>query len=251
MAITLDRLVFDASVPDNGANVGAYLRDSAGALLTSTLNGAAQSLDVNITGSVGTGVYDEDTAHVSGDKGQFIMAVRNDADASLTSTDGDYSPIAVDEFGRVKVLADLDVDFDYVYAEDAAHASGDLGVYQLAVIQGTLAASAADGDYGSMKTDLLGRLWMNRSGQSAAYGATSVAATATDIIATDLANRIKVIVQNVSNKDVYIGSNASVTTANGIRLSAGSSIELEVGPGVNLHGIASSGTADIRYFEVA
>lgn len=40
------------------------------------------------------GTYAEDAAHTSGDKGIFVMQVRNDTMSSITSADGDYSPIA-------------------------------------------------------------------------------------------------------------------------------------------------------------
>jgi hypothetical protein len=59
-----------------------------------------------------------------------------------------------------------------------------------------------------------------------------------------------IIIQNISNRDVFLGLNASVTTANGIRLSSGSSIEVPAGPALNWHGITSSGTADVRYLEL-
>lgn len=47
-------------------------------------------------------VYDEDTAHGTGHVGMFMLGVRNDAAAAtLTSADGDYSAVAVDNKGRV------------------------------------------------------------------------------------------------------------------------------------------------------
>lgn len=102
----------------------------------------------------------EDDAHASGDAGIMALAVRNDADAALTSADGDYSPIAVDSAGRLKVIADLDVDFDYVYAEDSAASSGDQLAAVAAVRQDTLASSvSADGDYGTLKLNADGALW--------------------------------------------------------------------------------------------
>jgi hypothetical protein len=249
MGITLDRLVFDTTAPDNGANVGAFLRGSDGTLITQT----GGALDVNIAGSTGLGIFAEDSAHSSGDLGQQILAVRKDVAGSLVSADGDYAPLQVDSTGALRVAAEVTVQAgDAEFLEDSAHTTGDAGLHMLAVRQDALSSlTSADGDYASFKSDALGRLYMNRSGQSAAYGAVSISNTATDIIATDLTNRIKVIVQNISNKDVFIGSNNSVTTANGVRLSSGSSVELEVGAGVNLHGITSSGTADVRYFEVA
>jgi hypothetical protein len=248
--ITLDRLVFDPANTAGGASVGAYLRDSAGALLTSTLIGADQALDVNLVGASGLGIFAEDSAHVSGDLGQQILAVRNDAGTSLVSADGDYSPLSLDANGNLRVLAT--VSMSGVYAEDSAHVSADIGMYNLSVREDTLASStSASGDYQSYKTDALGRLWVNRSAQSAAYGAVSVTTTATDIVGTDLTNRTRIIIQNASNRDVFIGHNASVTTANGIRLSAGGSIEVEAGPALNWHGITAASTADVRYLEVA
>ena len=155
--ISKDKLVFDTSVSlDQSDNVGSFLRSSDGTLLTHTTVGAMEALDVNLA----SGAYNEDSAHASGDKGLFMLAVRNDADATLTSADGDYSPIAVDSAGRVKVLADLDADFDFVFAEDSAHTTGDQGAHMLAVRQDTLASSvSADGDYASFKLNARGGLW--------------------------------------------------------------------------------------------
>jgi hypothetical protein len=46
------------------------------------------------------GTYAEDAGHTSGDKGVFALNVRNDAMPSITSTDGDYSPLAVGPVGE-------------------------------------------------------------------------------------------------------------------------------------------------------
>jgi hypothetical protein len=109
-----------------------------------------------------SGRYLEDSAHTSGHAGLFVMAVRNDSDAVLTDADGDYSALSVDSAGRLKVLADLDVDFDYVYDEDTAHTDGDSGAYVLAVRQDTLASSTtATGDYASFKVNALGELYVH------------------------------------------------------------------------------------------
>lgn len=139
-------------VPNNGATM----------ILTGGANGK-DGLDVNIINSVTTTDASdkaEDSAHVSGDTGSFILGVRNDNDATLTSADGDYSPLAVDQYGRLKTVTDLDVDFDFVYAEDSAHSSGDLGAFTLGVRQATLADSvSADGDYAAFKLNDRGAMW--------------------------------------------------------------------------------------------
>ncbi len=59
----------------------------------------------NILTEIQSITYAEDTPHVSGGNGVFVLGVRNDLDAVLTSNDGDYSPIAVTDKGAVKVDA--------------------------------------------------------------------------------------------------------------------------------------------------
>jgi hypothetical protein len=64
----------------------------------------ADPLQVRSLG-VGTGAADlgkaEDAPHTSGDVGLMVLGVRNSALVALTNTDGDYSPFAVDDRGRL------------------------------------------------------------------------------------------------------------------------------------------------------
>lgn len=50
-------------------------------------------------------VYNEDAAHASNDTGLMMLAVRNDADASPVSADGDYQALQANRYGRLKVSA--------------------------------------------------------------------------------------------------------------------------------------------------
>jgi hypothetical protein len=153
----------------NGDNIAAYLIDSAGALLTSTLIGGKQRLDV-----VSPSEFAEDSAHASGDYGQMALAVRSDAGGSLVSADGDYSPFSIDASGRLRVVADLTAAFDYNYAEDSAHASGDNGAFILGVRNDANATlTSADGDYSPLATDSAGRLKIVASGVFAEDSAAS------------------------------------------------------------------------------
>lgn len=155
-----DKLIYDGTTPADGDSVASFLH--ATLKLTSTTLGGVEALDVNIAGSTGLGIYNEDTAHVSGDKGQLGLVVRADAAGSLVSADGDYSPLQVDANGRLRVDAEVSVSTGSDKEEDVAHASGDTGAYVLAVRQDTLSSSvSADGDYGSFKIDSVGRLWTN------------------------------------------------------------------------------------------
>jgi hypothetical protein len=68
---------------------------------------------VNISGSVliqsannsilTAGTYLEDATHTYGDRGAFTLALRNDTLASVTTTDGDYSPFVVGPSGETIV----------------------------------------------------------------------------------------------------------------------------------------------------
>lgn len=158
---SVDKLIFDPSAPDDTNNVGSFLRAGTdGDLISSTNIGGKEALDVNVVGGPDSGIFAEDSAHVSGDNGQFILAVRHDADTTLADADGDYAPLQVDENGRLKVVADIEVQNGADKVEDTAHVSGDVGSYVLAVRQDALAASVdTDGDYASFKLNSRGALW--------------------------------------------------------------------------------------------
>lgn len=104
----------------------------------------------------------EDAAHSSGDRGIQVFAVRKDTAAALAGTDGDYAPLEVDADGRLHVI---DVNSGTIAAalkaEDAAHTTADVGFPLLARRIDTPASSAGtSGDYATVDTDSLGRLWV-------------------------------------------------------------------------------------------
>jgi len=187
-SITKDQLIFDTTAVADSDSVGAYVRSSDGTLIDhltiatvdrlavdstikagdgTDLTQTGGALDVNVASSTGLGIYNEDDAHTSGDAGQFALGIRQDADTSPVSADGDYHPFVFDDSGQLKVRANVVATVepsDAEYAEDSAHTSGDVGLQILAVRQDTLAASVdADGDYASLKVDADGRLYVAAS----------------------------------------------------------------------------------------
>ena len=62
----------------------------------------------------------EDAAHVSGDKGIMLLAVRKDTAAALAGADGDYIPLIVDSSGRLHIAPQQT-------AGDIAHDAADSG----------------------------------------------------------------------------------------------------------------------------
>jgi hypothetical protein len=184
------QLVFDPDYLDYADTVGSHTLDGYGNLITSTSVGAAQALDVYIQGAETLGVdiessitldvnvvsldpaafpyaYQEDSAHTSGDVGSFALAVRNDTEGSLVDADGDYAPLQVDALGRLRVAADIDVVTGAEKVEDAAHSSGDVGSYVLAVRSDSMPAGSnvdTDGDYTSFFVDGYGAQYVNATG---------------------------------------------------------------------------------------
>ena len=83
------------------------------------------------------------------------------------------------------------------------------------------------------------------------YNTVTVTATATQIIAGD-SQRKGLIIHNNSSATVYVGPDASITTANAIPILANNTLimsgfqEAYRGP---LYGIVATGTADVRYFD--
>lgn len=138
----------------NGASIAAYLTDAVGNLLNSAAIGGS-----NYLLSKDASDYAEDTAHVSGDFGSFVLGVRNDAGTSLVDTDGDYAPLSLDATGALRVNAS--VSFPSDYAEDSPSTSGDMGSFSLAVRR-DVRSSAVDtnGDYASFNVNAVGELWV-------------------------------------------------------------------------------------------
>ncbi len=85
------------------------------------------------------------------------------------------------------------------------------------------------------------------------YGTVTVAATATLIVAANT-NRKDLELNNVGAVVVYLGMDNSVTTSNGFSLYEDSFRDIYKGSTGNylgdVYGIAASGTADVRYWEV-
>jgi len=153
-------------------NAGTFAVQESGAALT-----ALQLIDDT--------VFAEDVGATAADKGIAVLAVRRDADTSLVGTDNDYANLQVNANGALKVevfdggdshTVDGTVAVSSITtsvtpgsaatnlgkAEDAAHASGDVGVMALAVQQTADAALAGlTGDYAPLQVDDNGFLKVN------------------------------------------------------------------------------------------
>jgi hypothetical protein len=270
----LTKIAIDTGTIAEGASIAAYVTDAAGALITSTLVGGDQSLDVNITQSVlPTGAatettlasilselqgytYAEDSAHSSGDIGIMGLAVRNDAGTSLVSADGDYSPLSVDATGALRIVGSIVVNEAGDYAEDSAHSSGDFGYFNLAVrndAQSTTLTSAT-GDYSGFAVDDKGAMFVKDiANKSNLQQVVTVGTSAVALPASPLANRSSMFVQMLSGGDLYLGS-ATVTNSGstrGFMIGKGGYVTIDAGPANAVYGIANAAGKDVLVWEFA
>lgn len=167
-----------------------------------------------------------DLTHVSdsiqiGD-GTDLLAVNADGSINVNLTDDGVADDAVDTGNPFKVGG-------------RAYASG-------------LAAVTA-GDRVNLAMDLYRRL---RTFVGAQVGILTTLATVDDtaaVIVAALAGRQKIIIQNTSNKDIFVGG-STVTVANGVRIAKGATMELDIGE-VALYAIAATDGNDVRVLELA
>lgn len=159
MSSLLGKHVIAANPADlvNGDSIASYLVGAAGALLTSSLVGAKQALDVADLSD-----YATNATSAAGDIGGLGLAIRHDADTTIATASGNYAPLQLDANGALKVSGTLTATFTAEHNEDAAFTNGDSGIATLLVRQDTLATStSADADYGSFKSNALGELYVH------------------------------------------------------------------------------------------
>ena len=175
--------------------------------------------------------------------------------------------LAINADGSINVNADISVVNGHEKAEDAAHASGDIGSYMLGVRQDVLASStSADGDYASFKMSAAGALYVNLAESSAAIevndaalaDSTALSAAITlavadtaQLAASPLANRKYLSIYNNDNRKIFIGG-SGVSAANGFPVSPGSYLDLRAGAACAVYFVGSSGeTPSIRNLQLS
>jgi hypothetical protein len=272
-----DKLIYDSTTPADGDSIAAFLRTGSGAL---TSTGASGALDVNITNALAVAVdlngdYDGATNLTPDSVGAIFhdrVASPAVADQNKRTTGAAASSDAVvaanahgmdaNAFGMIfngttwdrmrGTSGALNVVFSEPVADDAADSGNPLKVGTRAV-DGALAAVSATGDRANMISDLYRRLWVNNTPNIAGSNAAifiDTTAGGTALFAAVLAGRRKAEVQNLGSKAIAIGF-GTVTFANGIRIAAGASYTMDIGPDLALKAIAESGTQNVRVLQLA
>lgn len=238
---------------DWGSFVLAVRNDAGGSLVSD--DGDYAPLQVDSTGRLRViadlttafdYVYPEDSAAQDADPGAFILAVRQDTLSSLVSADGDYGAFKINDRGALWTVPVGTVDDDNADAE-----------YPIKVgsksVWGALTAISTDGDRANLISDKYRRIYINDGANiSAINNAVEVANTATQIYAGtgNLDGRRTILIQNLGNKAIYIGT-SSVTASNGIRVASNASIDLDIGPNIDIYAISTSTQPqDVRVLEL-
>jgi hypothetical protein len=119
-------------------------------------------LRVAITGGGGGGTeFNEDTPHVSGDKGTQLLAVRRDAKTSLVDANGDYAPVQVDANGALIVTGQGALFGPTEYTTDDPLPTTPTGPHVQTRRSSVLSTTApADDDSQGLRTSSRGALWV-------------------------------------------------------------------------------------------
>lgn len=265
-----------ASTADTDGDYAALIQDADGDLYVSdtvaqgslsTIAGAVSGTEMQVdivgplpagTNNIGDvdiltmpGTYVEDAVAAGGETGFLMLGIRQDAAGSPVSADNDYHPFVFNNDGELKVASDLTSDI----ADDAADSGNPIKVGGKAYTQASaLSALSADGDRFNLAGDLYRRLWINEScnvGWSIA--AVAVGTTAVQLDSSKQAGRKKVVVQNLSDKDMFLGNSSGVLTTTGIILPKDTSLELPWGEALDIYAIGDTGASaeDIRIAQLA
>jgi hypothetical protein len=182
-----------------------------------------------------------------------IMGIRRDADTSPVSATGDSHPLVFDSLGRLKTDASVDFGND---ADDAASSQDPLSIGGVsASTASALGALSAAGDRGHMLMDLYRRQFTNESHNIAwKVEPHTIGATETEVAATPLGGRKRVIIQNTSSNSVWVGEATGVTTSGatrGIEIPKNASMDFDFGEALNLFVISDGASREINVLEAA
>lgn len=150
--------------------------------VAASLQGVLYMMPVNASGSIGT-IYSEDTAHTSGEGGTFILAVRNDSGTTLSSADGDYTPLSVDSSGALIVASGTQ------YIDDSA--SFVTGTSRGIAIMGIATSDSVNaGDIGAVRISTSRNMGVDLTEQSLVAVAVSSSTTAPNSVTLPIFTRL-------------------------------------------------------------
>lgn len=231
-----DKLIFDPSAPDSTDNVGSFLRDAAGNLITSTAVGGKQGLDVNIISPLNINSISGTVNTTSNDPMKYVLngglvQVQED---DVNPANNQPLPVKLMGFsGNISInAAALNVELTDRGPDASAIKIGD-GTNYLAL--------NSDGSVNVV----------DKAKLAFKPQAVVVTQTAASLLSTPLAGRKWIEIQNLGNQEIFIGD-STVSATNGLRIARGAYWKGEVADSVNLFACTSSASsASVRIIEAA
>lgn len=207
----------------NTVTVGSHAVTNAGTFAVQVDGSALTSLQL-----IDDLVLAEDAAHVSGDPGIQILAVRKDSAAALAGIDGDYSPLQVDSTGALRVTSTGGGGSSGTeYTEDAAAASDPVGGALILRRRDTLSGTevSADGDNIAANATAKGEIYVKHTD--------SIPITAASLPSHDVTNAGTFAVQVTGSAltalqtidDIVSGSGVNVSQIGGAAAPIGAGLE--------------------------
>jgi hypothetical protein len=238
------------NITDNGGSLTVDGTVELGATTLAALESitvVASDLDIRDL-AFATDKVDASGSEVSLDAGTLAalesITVQNGAGASAVNIQDGGNSITVDgtvELGATTLAAlesitvvasDLDIR-DLTHVSDSVKV-GD-GTDFLAInADGSINAQFIEGGYAS---------W--------SVVAATVNATESQLVSSPLTGRLRVEIQNLGNKDIWIRQATGVTTSNGLKIPKGSSYEQALDAGAQIWAIADGASADVRIAQYA
>jgi len=255
--ITLDELV-DVGIVDSDGDELAIAADGSIAITDNGGSLTVDAVDLDIRDLINTqdsiAIGDEtdlvdmqliDSAFDATPQAFPIAGLRQDAGGSPVSADGDAHPLVFNDDGELKVAADLTSSI----ADDAADAGNPIKVGGRGV-SGLLTALSATEDRYDLLGDLYRRTYVKDCANVAILNtAETVGTSAAEIVSSPLAGRHTITIQNEGTADVYFGSSAGVTVANGLKISKKSSATYRLCEDIAIFMISGSAGQDVRVLE--
>lgn len=232
--LSKDKLIFDETDVASSDQVGAHLLGSGNAKITSSTDGLREALDVN-------------DSLVRAE----LVAVNNELDThttSLAAIQGKTDQLTFNA-GRLEVLADIRLESDV--ADDAIDTENPFKMGSRA-IDGALFAISASGDKANVVSDMFRRVYVNNAPNVGFKVSTAtVGLTAAELVSVPLLGRVRLMIQNLGNKEIYIGFDNTVTATTGLRITAGAFLEIPFGEDLDIWAISLAAGQDIRIVEIA
>lgn len=217
-------------------------------VLLTSIEGDTANIDTNIAAFTKV----EDAAAGDAYSGIPIFATRQDTLSSLVDTDGDFGGLKIDALGQLYTTSAIS-SIDGGVADDAVSTGNPLFVGGISHDQSSaLGAVSAGGDRTHLLADLYRRIFVNDS-LNVGWQVTAVTAgtTSAQIDATPLAGRTKVLIQNQSNKSVYIKNTTAVADNTSIEIPACASMEFNFGEALPIHIIGEQAGQLVAFAEAA